>query len=138
MGLKTEILAAALKDFEARMGRGAWAFLKNGSGVDNLSRIEEGQITPQLKTWEKLHLAFPDIIPEPVADGVIFISPTIQAASVKNGSSVQVNGSAGCAVSANGFTDEEAEIINLLRMYGNRAVKNKIKKMLYDIKDASG
>jgi len=41
-----------------------YSYITQASGVHNIGRIADGQITPTADSWEKLRAAFPDYIPE--------------------------------------------------------------------------
>lgn len=65
MSLRTDVLAKDLNDYLSRSPRGSQAALSRRSGVSpsTIKRIANGELTPTIETWEKLHRAAPDIVP---------------------------------------------------------------------------
>jgi hypothetical protein len=72
--LDTALLAEALGNFKRKYGRGAYAEIKEVSGVSNIGRIEKQKYIATIESWLKLHLSFPDDIPPPTTiDGRVIV-----------------------------------------------------------------
>lgn len=65
MQSKDEILAKALFELFNKM---PWSHITKLSGVHNVRRIADLDISPTISSWWKLHDAFPEDIPVPVLE----------------------------------------------------------------------
>lgn len=90
MEVNSKKLAEALYNIKEIHGI-PWMDVTEKSGVHNIGRIVQGQITPTATSWGKLHDAYPDHIP-PVEfshDGEIYKNVSVSA----SGRSVAANNS---------------------------------------------
>jgi hypothetical protein len=113
MELNCEILKNALHELINGIGRKRVnaASITRASGIYNIQKMIDGKLTPMASSWDKLHKAFPDDIPEPTyTDGRVLCAGVNQGV---NNTSVSLS----IPVNEKNISDFDKETISLYLKY---------------------